>query len=135
VEVATLKAFGEAHGARTRGRIGALRPAAARGSARRCATPPRCSPASPPATGCSSSSPTAGPTTPTATPGTPPSRTRARRCSRRAPPGSCPSASPIDREAPAYVASVFGATGFAVLRDPERLPDALVGAVRQLLRG
>jgi nitric oxide reductase NorD protein len=41
----------------------------------------------------------------------------------------------IDREAPAYAASVFGATGFAVLRDPERLPDALVGAVRQLLRG
>ncbi len=40
----------------------------------------------------------------------------------------------VDREAPAYVAPVFGAAGYAVLRVAERLPDALLGAVRQLLR-
>jgi nitric oxide reductase NorD protein len=94
VEVTTLKAFGEPHGARTRGRVGALRPggstrlgAALRHATALLARQPR-------GTGCSSSSPTAGPTTPTATPGTPPSRTRGQACSRRAPWASCRSASP-----------------------------------------
>jgi nitric oxide reductase NorD protein len=36
----------------------------------------------------------------------------------------------VDREAPAYLSSLFGPGGFALLRTPEHLPAALIGVVR-----
>lgn len=39
----------------------------------------------------------------------------------------------VDREEHAYLAHVFGAPGYTILRKPEALPTALVGVVRQLL--
>jgi nitric oxide reductase NorD protein len=41
----------------------------------------------------------------------------------------------IDRQAPEYAPRVFGARGYALLRNPERLPEVLVAVLRQLLRG
>jgi nitric oxide reductase NorD protein len=135
VEVATLKAFGEAHGPRTRGRIGALRPggntrlgAALRHAAALLAGQPAghrlllvVSDGRP--------NDADGYTGNAAVEDSRQAVLEARAA------GIVPFCLTIDREAPAYVASVFGTTGYAVLRDPERLPDALVGAVRQLLRG
>jgi nitric oxide reductase NorD protein len=40
----------------------------------------------------------------------------------------------IDREAPRYAARVFGNRDYAVLRQPERMPEVLVTVLRQLLR-
>jgi nitric oxide reductase NorD protein len=40
----------------------------------------------------------------------------------------------VDREAPVYMPRVFGASGYAVLRDAERLPQVLVDVVRRLIR-
>jgi nitric oxide reductase NorD protein len=40
----------------------------------------------------------------------------------------------IDREAPRYAARVFGNRDYAVLRQPERMPEVLVAVLRQLLR-
>jgi nitric oxide reductase NorD protein len=40
----------------------------------------------------------------------------------------------VDRQAPAYLPRVFGATGYAVLRHAEALPQVLVEVVRRLLR-
>jgi nitric oxide reductase NorD protein len=39
----------------------------------------------------------------------------------------------IDREAPRYAARVFGNRDYAVLRQPERIPEVLVTVLRQLL--
>lgn len=39
----------------------------------------------------------------------------------------------IDRQAPAYARRIFGPTGFSVLHDPTRLPEALVRVVQQLI--
>ncbi|MFL5583202.1 MAG: nitric oxide reductase activation protein NorD, partial [Gemmatimonadaceae bacterium] len=39
----------------------------------------------------------------------------------------------VDQEEPEYLAHVFGAAGYTILRRPEALPTALVGVVRQLL--
>ena len=39
----------------------------------------------------------------------------------------------VDREEAEYLPHIFGAAGHTVLRRPEQLPLALVGAVRQLL--
>jgi nitric oxide reductase NorD protein len=41
----------------------------------------------------------------------------------------------VDREAPSYASRVFGDGAYAMLRHPERLPEVLVGVLRQLLRG
>jgi nitric oxide reductase NorD protein len=41
----------------------------------------------------------------------------------------------IDREAPRYAGRVFGQRDHALLRNPERVPEALVGVLRRLLRG
>jgi nitric oxide reductase NorD protein len=41
----------------------------------------------------------------------------------------------VDREAPAYLPSVFGRGGYALLRRPELLPGLLVEVVRKLLAG
>ena len=41
----------------------------------------------------------------------------------------------IDRQAPEYAPRVFGAHGYALLRNLERLPEVLVAVLRQLLRG
>ncbi len=41
----------------------------------------------------------------------------------------------VDREAPAYLPSVFGRGAYAVLRQPERLPTVLVDVVRRMLVG
>jgi len=40
----------------------------------------------------------------------------------------------IDREAPRYAARIFGSRDYAVLRQPERMPEVLVGVLRRLLR-
>jgi nitric oxide reductase NorD protein len=40
----------------------------------------------------------------------------------------------VDREAPVYLPRIFGPAGYAVLRQPGRLPTVLVEVVRQLLR-
>jgi nitric oxide reductase NorD protein len=40
----------------------------------------------------------------------------------------------VDREAPVYLPRIFGSGGYAVLRQPGRLPAVLVEAVRQLLQ-
>ena len=40
----------------------------------------------------------------------------------------------VDREAPVYLSRIFGPAGYAVLRQPSRLPAALVEVVKQLLR-
>jgi nitric oxide reductase NorD protein len=40
----------------------------------------------------------------------------------------------IDREAPRYAARVFGNRDYAVLRQPERMPEVLVAVLRRLLR-
>jgi nitric oxide reductase NorD protein len=40
----------------------------------------------------------------------------------------------VDRQAPAYLPRVFGASGYAVLRQAEMLPRVLVEVVRRLLR-
>lgn len=40
----------------------------------------------------------------------------------------------IDREAPRYAAQVFGNLDYALLRQPERIPEVLVTVLRQLLR-
>ena len=40
----------------------------------------------------------------------------------------------IDRDGADYLSHVFGSTGHVVIRNPEGLPSALLGAVRQLLR-
>jgi nitric oxide reductase NorD protein len=40
----------------------------------------------------------------------------------------------IDREAPRYAARVFGQRDYAVLRQPERMPEVLVTVLRRLLR-
>ena len=39
----------------------------------------------------------------------------------------------VDREAPAYLPSIFGPRGYTLLRRPELLPAALVDAVRRLV--
>lgn len=39
----------------------------------------------------------------------------------------------IDRQAPTWAHRIFGPAGFTVLRDPARLPDALVRVVQQLI--
>ena len=39
----------------------------------------------------------------------------------------------VDREAPAYLPSIFGAGGYTLLRRPELLPAVLVDAVRRLV--
>src|SRR5262249_40081220 len=44
--------------------------------------------------------------------------------------GAVPFCLTVDREAPAYLSSLFGPRGFAVLRTPEHLPAALIGVVR-----
>ena len=41
----------------------------------------------------------------------------------------------IDREAPRYAGRVFGQRDHALLRNPERVPEAMVAALRRLLRG
>jgi nitric oxide reductase NorD protein len=41
----------------------------------------------------------------------------------------------VDREAQEYVPRIFGPTGHTVLLQPLHLPKALVGVVRQLIRG
>ena len=41
----------------------------------------------------------------------------------------------VDRTAPAYLPSIFGPRGFAVLPRPDRLPWVLVGVLRALLTG
>ena len=40
----------------------------------------------------------------------------------------------VDREGSEYLPRIFGSTGHTILRDPDQLPAALLGAVRQLLR-
>jgi nitric oxide reductase NorD protein len=40
----------------------------------------------------------------------------------------------VDREAPVYLPRIFGPSGYAVLRQPERLPAVLIDVVRQLLQ-
>jgi nitric oxide reductase NorD protein len=40
----------------------------------------------------------------------------------------------VDREAPVYLPQIFGPAGYAVLRQPGRLPAVLVDVVRQLLQ-
>ena len=40
----------------------------------------------------------------------------------------------VDREAPVYLPRIFGPAGYAVLRQPARLPGVLVAVVRQLLQ-
>jgi hypothetical protein len=40
----------------------------------------------------------------------------------------------VDREAPVYLPRIFGPAGYAVLRQPGRLPTVLVEVVRQLLQ-
>ena len=40
----------------------------------------------------------------------------------------------VDREAQVYLPRIFGPAGYAVLRQPERLPSVLVEVVRQLLQ-
>jgi nitric oxide reductase NorD protein len=40
----------------------------------------------------------------------------------------------IDREAPRYAARVFGNRDYAMLRQPERMPEVLVAVLRRLLR-
>jgi nitric oxide reductase NorD protein len=40
----------------------------------------------------------------------------------------------VDREAPVYLPRIFGAAGYAVLRQPGRLPAVLVEVIRQLLQ-
>ena len=40
----------------------------------------------------------------------------------------------VDREAPVYLPRIFGPAGYAVVRQPQRLPAVLVDVVRQLLR-
>jgi nitric oxide reductase NorD protein len=40
----------------------------------------------------------------------------------------------IDREAPRYAPHMFGKSSYALLRQPERLPEVLSGVVRRLLR-
>jgi nitric oxide reductase NorD protein len=40
----------------------------------------------------------------------------------------------VDREAPVYLPRIFGSAGYAVLRQPGRLPAVLVEVVRQLLQ-
>ena len=40
----------------------------------------------------------------------------------------------IDREAPRYAARVFGNRDYALLRQPERIPEVLITVLRQLLR-
>ena len=39
----------------------------------------------------------------------------------------------VDREAPAYLPSIFGSSGYALLRHPELLPAVLVETVRKLV--
>jgi nitric oxide reductase NorD protein len=39
----------------------------------------------------------------------------------------------VDREAPAYLPSIFGPGGYTLLRRPELLPAVLVDAVRKLV--
>jgi hypothetical protein len=39
----------------------------------------------------------------------------------------------VDREAPAYLPSIFGASGYTLLRRPELLPAVLVDTVRKLV--
>ena len=39
----------------------------------------------------------------------------------------------VDREAPAYLPSIFGPRGYTLLRRPELLPTVLVDAVRRLV--
>jgi nitric oxide reductase NorD protein len=39
----------------------------------------------------------------------------------------------VDREAPRYASRIFGSHGFAVLRHPQRLPQALVELLRRLV--
>ncbi|AHG91920.1 von Willebrand factor type A [Gemmatirosa kalamazoonensis] len=41
----------------------------------------------------------------------------------------------VDREAPDYLARIFGAAGYTIMRHPEQLPGALLEGVSQLLRG
>lgn len=41
----------------------------------------------------------------------------------------------VDGSAPKYAARVFGSGGYAVLRHPERLPEALVRVLQRTLRG
>ncbi|MEO8521684.1 MAG: VWA domain-containing protein [Acidobacteriota bacterium] len=40
----------------------------------------------------------------------------------------------VDREAPAYASRIFGAAGFALLRQPGHLPEVLIDVLRRLLR-
>ena len=40
----------------------------------------------------------------------------------------------VDREAPVYLPRIFGSGGYAVLRQPGRLPAVLVEVVRHLLQ-
>jgi nitric oxide reductase NorD protein len=39
----------------------------------------------------------------------------------------------VDRQAPGYLPKIFGATGYALLVQPERLPTALLEWTRRLL--
>ena len=39
----------------------------------------------------------------------------------------------VDRQAPGYMPQVFGASGYALLAQPERLPAALLDWTRRLL--
>lgn len=40
----------------------------------------------------------------------------------------------VDRQAPAYIARIFGPGGYAILRQPERLPFVLIDVIRRLMR-
>lgn len=40
----------------------------------------------------------------------------------------------VDRQAPSYIQRLFGPSGFTVLRDPARLPEALIDVVQLLIR-
>lgn len=136
VEVPTLKAFGEKHGARVRARIGALRPG---GNTRLGAALRH-------ATALLARQPAGHRLLLLVSDGRPNDADGytgaaavddARQAVLEARASGvvtfCLTVGAADRDGPEYLPTVFGPTGYTVLRDPTRLPDALLGAVRHML--